>query len=58
MPSSPKHKDYILAQWPDDLDNMDKLSSPYHCCTCKKPCHSINTLRNHKCQVERSKVNA
>jgi hypothetical protein len=54
-PKMAKHEDYILAQWPDDLSNQDKLSSPYHCCACKKPCYSIVTLRTHKCQGARKR---
>jgi hypothetical protein len=56
---NPKHRDYILAQWPDDLDsNGDSLSSPYPCGVCKKPCYSVRTLRTHKCATERAKANA
>lgn len=56
MAKNQKHKDYTLAQWPDDLSNMDKLTSPYPCYACKKPCYSIVSLRTHKCQRERSRV--
>lgn len=56
---APKHHDYTIAQWPDDLlSNFDMLSTPYLCCACKRPCKSIKTLRTHKCQTNRERSNA
>lgn len=55
MPRSPKHADYVLAQWPDDLSsNFDGLATPYPCHVCRRPCKSIRVLRTHKCQLGRS----
>ena len=50
-----KHKDWIIAQWPEDLSNTDLLSTPYECCACKRPCKSIRTLRTHKCEIKRER---
>lgn len=54
---APKHADWIIAQWPDDLAdiNSDRIS-PYPCCSCKKPFQSVRTLRTHKCQPNRKKA--
>lgn len=51
-----KHKDYILAQWPDDLaTNTDYLATPYPCHACGKPCKSVQTLRTHDCKKFRER---
>lgn len=57
--SRPSSKDWIMAQWPENLSDPNAdIITPYPCCSCKKEFRSTKGLRTHDCQPNRKSAHA
>lgn len=51
--------DYVMSQWPKDLESISPdIITPYPCQTCKVPFSSRKRLATHDCATERKRVEA